>query len=83
MRLKSAIRFISCAYMSGQASRMIWMHFVHPNVPYWPITFDIFFDWIPMLVLGLINAYWAIRDYYNAFILHESVKYRETYTDSD
>ncbi len=78
-----ALRLIIGCYLVGQSSRMIVVHFFNPELRYFPITEDLFIDWIPMLILGILTFYLAYREFRDGTLFDfgiKIVKYREDYS---
>jgi hypothetical protein len=50
--------------MLGEGARMIFMALFHQNWFYQPNTFDLFFDWVPLTILGSLIFYEGVKSFY-------------------
>ncbi len=50
--------------MIGHGGRMIYQGVFRPNSYYVPGTFDILFDWLTLLILGIIIFYFTLTNFY-------------------
>ena len=50
--------------MLGEGARMVVMAIFHQNWFYQPNAFDLFFDWVPLTILGSVFFYEGIRSFY-------------------
>ena len=68
MKIATAIFLIfGGACISGQALRVIYQFIFFPGSTYAPALFDIFFDWMTMLVVGLFLIVYATMITYKKF----------------
>ena len=51
-------------WMLGEGARMVVMSLFYQNWHYSPNSFDMFFDWVPLTILGMIFFYEGIRTFY-------------------
>lgn len=51
-------------WMLGEGARMVVMGLFYKDHWYNPNLFDIFFDWLPMVVIGLVFLSFGIREFY-------------------
>lgn len=65
--IKISIFFLSGIIMIGHGSRMIYQGVFIKGSTYTPNTFDLFFDWLSLLILGIILLLISIFGYYNIF----------------
>lgn len=52
--------------MAGEGARMVIMGLLYRDQYYQPNLFDVFFDWVPLLLLGSVFLLMSIRDFYRA-----------------
>lgn len=50
--------------MLGEGARMVIMALFHQNWYYQPNTFDLFFDWVPLMIFGSLIFYEGVRSFY-------------------
>jgi uncharacterized membrane protein (DUF373 family) len=61
---KSIFYILVGSVMIGHASRMIYQGVFSPNSFYSPDIFDIFFDWMTLLILGSIILIYTLFGFY-------------------
>jgi hypothetical protein len=61
---KIFVYVISGSIMIGHGLRMIYQGVFFKGSSYFPNTFDIFFDWLTLAVLGSIIFYFGIKKFY-------------------
>jgi hypothetical protein len=52
-------------WMLGEGARMVVMALFYQDWYYSPNTFDMFFDWVPLTILGSIFFYEGIKSFYS------------------
>lgn len=50
--------------MFGEGARMVVMALFHQSWYYQANTFDLFFDWVPLTILGSILFYEGVKSFY-------------------
>lgn len=50
--------------MLGEGARMVMMALFQQGWYYRPNTFDLFFDWVPLTVLGSLIFYQGVKSFY-------------------
>lgn len=76
--IKSIILAFSAAIMIGHGARMMYQGLFKPNSYYpapTPYSIDFYFDWLTLLILGLIVFYFVITSFYK--------KYRQDKIDNE
>lgn len=63
--LRITILLLSGVIMIGHATRMIYQGVFHQGSSYTPNTFDIFFDWTTLLILGIIILLLSLTTFYH------------------
>ena len=71
--LKTSIFILSGALMIAHASRMIFQGVFSPGSVYVPNTFDLFFDWATLLLLGILVFYISINSFYQNYSKIKSI----------
>jgi len=56
--------------MIGHGARMIYQGVIHPNSVYKPGLFDLYFDWLSLLVLGIFILSFALYNFYTGVKQH-------------
>jgi hypothetical protein len=51
-------------WMLGEGLRMVVMGLFFQSWHYVPNMFDVFFDWVPLTILGMVFFYEGIRSFY-------------------
>lgn len=64
VRLPIFLVIAAGCWMLGEGSRMLVMGLFHDDQWYNPNLFDIFFDWLPMVLLGGAFLFIGIREFY-------------------
>jgi hypothetical protein len=63
-RMKLFVIIAGGCWMLGEGARMVIMALFHQGWYYQPNTFDLFFDWIPLTILGSLIFYEGVRSFY-------------------
>ena len=71
---KIAIFFLSGTIMIGHGARMIYQGVFQKGSYYSPNTFDIFFDWASLLILGFIIIVMAFLAFYHTMERKQLIK---------
>ncbi len=61
---KFAIIALSGTVMIAQGSRMISQFILNPGSSYIPNLFDVFFDWMTLILFGAFVAYFGFLEFY-------------------
>jgi hypothetical protein len=62
---KFAIIAIAGTVMIAHGSRIITQAILYPGIPYIPNFFDIIFDWLTLIVLGVFVTYFGFVEFYS------------------
>jgi predicted glycosyltransferase involved in capsule biosynthesis len=63
--------------MLGEGLRMVVMGVLYPDHYYSPNTFDIFFDWLPMVFLGAVFFSYGIYTFYHNKVKEQEAGFQE------
>jgi hypothetical protein len=63
-RMKLFVIIAGGCWMLGEGARMVIMALFHQGWYYQPNTFDLFFDWVPLTILGSLIFYEGVRSFY-------------------
>ena len=63
-RLKWFVIIAGGCWMLGEGARMVVLALFYQGWHYEPNMFDMFFDWVPLTILGSIFFYQGIRTFY-------------------
>lgn len=65
-KLKWIFAFAAGCWMLGEGARMVAMFVFHADAGWWyfPNTFDVFFDWLPLVILGTYFLVSSLLEYY-------------------
>lgn len=64
VRLSTYLVIAAGCWMVGEGLRMVVMGLFHKDQWYNPGLFDIFFDWLPMVIIGTAFLVQGLRDFY-------------------
>jgi hypothetical protein len=64
-KLRLFVIIASGCWMLGEGARMVVMALFFQDWHYSPNTFDMFFDWMPLVILGSIFFYEGIKSFYD------------------
>ena len=70
-RTKNALIIAAGCWMLGEGSRMICMGIWGEGWVYRPGVFDMFFDWLPLVVLGSVFIGWGFWEFYELMVARE------------
>jgi hypothetical protein len=76
-RLMLFLILASGCYMLGEGLRMVVMGLFYPDYWYRPNTFDLFFDWLPMVFLGSFFFCYGIYTFYQTKVREQEAGFRE------
>jgi hypothetical protein len=62
---KYAIITLSGSVMIAHGSRMISQSILYPNMSYIPNVFDVIFDWLTLVLLGIFVFWYGLKEFYS------------------
>lgn len=72
--IKTIIFVLAASIMMGHGARMIYQGVFKPNTYYQPGKFDMFFDWLTLLTLGIVILYFTITKFYKKILEKNEIK---------
>lgn len=69
---------LSGAIMIGHGARMLYQGIFAPGSTYSPNTFDLFFDWLTLAILGCFILWFAVSVYYQGIEKKPGVRKQKT-----